>query len=144
MAVYASLLVSSVGCRPGLFAMLRTIQIPTYISQRDLASGPRMARFTYLANHQSRLAPLRKVGPLLVMHAMSVHNTMVWEDHQDTPQMLIFQRHSGYSADEVANPDIINFLTQNTNPVTGQSALDSGNHLIRPYRRSFQQLCYGG
>jgi len=72
-------------------------------------------------------------------------HTMVWKTNQDTPQMLMFQRHSGYSADEVANPDIINFLTQNTNPVTGQSALaNSGNQFNSAYRRSFQQLCYGG
>src|SRR5262245_5662374 len=39
------------------------------------------------------------VGPLIVMHAMSVHNSMVWKTNDDAPKMLMFHRHSGYRAD---------------------------------------------
>lgn len=111
----------------------------------DLSVRPTNGTISYLTNTLTDPRLYGKVGPLLVMHAMSVHNTMVWKTNEDTPQMLMFQRHSGYAADEVANPDIINFLIQNTNPVTGQSALaNSGNQFNSAYRRSFQQLCYGG
>jgi len=89
------------------------------------------------------------VGPLIVMHAMSVHNTLVWKTNDDTPKMLMFQRHSGYSADEMNNPDIINFMLVNTNPgpgtLLGKTALgNAGNQFNSALRRSFQQLCYGG
>jgi hypothetical protein len=111
----------------------------------DLSVRPLTAPVTYRTNANTDPRIYGKVGPLLVMHAMSVHNTMVWKTNDDTPKMLMFQRHSGYSADEVANPDIINFLLANTNPATGQAALgNSGNQFNSAYRRSFQQLCYGG
>lgn len=86
-----------------------------------------------------------KIGPLIVMHAMSVHNSMVWKTNDDTPKVLMFQRHSGYRADEVANPDIINFLILNADPVTGKKAYsDSAPQFNASFRRSFDQLCYGG
>src|ERR1043165_6209267 len=28
-----------------------------------------------------------KIGPLIVMHAMSVHNTMLWKTNDDTPKV---------------------------------------------------------
>jgi hypothetical protein len=89
-----------------------------------------------------------KVGPVLPMHAMSVHNTMVWKTNEDTPKMLMFHRHSGYTADEMVNPDIVNFVIQNPNPgptFSNQTALaNSGNQFNSAMRRSFNQLCYGG
>jgi len=85
------------------------------------------------------------VGPLIVMHAMSVHNSMVWKTNDDAPKMLMFHRHSGYRADEVANPDIINFLILNADPITGRKAFsDTGPQFNSSFRRSFNQLCYGG
>ena len=111
----------------------------------DLSVRPTNGTVSYLVNTNTDPRLFGRVGPLLVMHAMAVHNTMVWKTNEDTPKMLMFQRHSGYSKDEVVNPDILNFLIQNTNPVTGQSALaHSGNQFNSAYRRSFQQLCYGG
>jgi len=88
-----------------------------------------------------------KVGPLIVMHAMSVHNSITWktnvEDHM--PKLLMFHRHAAYRADEVANPDIINFLIANPDPVTGLNAFaNRTNQFNSAFRRSFQQLCYGG
>lgn len=86
-----------------------------------------------------------KIGPLIVMHAMSVHNTMVWKTNDDAPKVLMFHRHSGYRADEVVNPDVINFLILNTDPVTGRRAFsDTGPQFNASFRRSFNQLCYGG
>jgi hypothetical protein len=90
-----------------------------------------------------------KVGPVLPMHAMSVHNTLVWKTNEETPKMLMFHRHSGYTADEMANPDVINFIIQNKNPGPGANtnltALSSaGNQFNSSLRRSFNQLCYGG
>jgi len=90
-----------------------------------------------------------RVGPLLPTHAMSVHNTMVWRTNDDTPKMLMFHRHSAYTADEMANPDIINFMIANPNPgpgaLAGQTALSNpGNQFNSALRRSFNQLCYGG
>jgi len=86
-----------------------------------------------------------KVGPLIVMHAMSVHNSMVWKTNDDAPKVLMFHRHSGYRADEVANPDVINFLILNNDPVTGKRAFsDSAPQFNASFRRSFNQLCYGG
>lgn len=86
-----------------------------------------------------------QVGPLIVMHAMSVHNSLVWKTNDDAPKVLMFHRHSGYRADEVANPDIINFLIQNADPVTGRKAFsDTGPQFNSSFRRSFNQLCYGG
>jgi len=86
-----------------------------------------------------------KLSPLIVMHAMSVHNSMVWKTNDDAPKVLMFHRHSGYRADEVANPDIINFLILNADPVTGRKAFsDTGPQFNASFRRSFNQLCYGG
>ncbi len=85
------------------------------------------------------------VGPLLPMHTMSVHNTLVWKRGAQKPSMLMFHRHSAYRADEVANPDIIHFLIDNPNPSTGLNAFASkDNQFNSSMRRSFQQLCYGG
>src|SRR3954464_8854726 len=86
-----------------------------------------------------------EVGPLLPMHTMSVHNTLVWKRGKQKPSMLMFHRHSAYRADEVANPDIIHFLIDNPNPTTGLTAFSSkDNQFNSSMRRSFQQLCYGG
>ncbi len=86
-----------------------------------------------------------KIGPLIVMHAMGVHNTLLWKTNDDAPKMLMFHRHSGYKADEVVNPDIINFLIANADPVTGKKAFsDTGPQFNASFRRSFNQLCYGG
>ena len=90
-----------------------------------------------------------KVGPLIVMHAMSVHNTLLWKKNEDTPKVLMFHRHSAYRADEVANPDIINFLIANKNPgpgaLQGTTALsESANQFNSAFRRSFNKLAYGG
>ncbi len=86
-----------------------------------------------------------KVGPLLVMHAMSVHNTLVWKTNEEAPKVLMFHRHSAYRADEVANPDIINFLIVNKDPVTGLNAFSNPtNQFNSAFRRTFDQLCYGG
>ncbi len=91
-----------------------------------------------------------KVGPLIVMHAMSVHNTLTWKSNvDDAPKVLMFHRHAAYKADEVANPDIINFLILNTNPgpgaLTGTTALGhTANQFNSAFRRSFNKLCYGG
>ena len=85
------------------------------------------------------------VGPLIVMHAMSVHNSMVWKTNDPAPKMLMFHRHSGYRADEVMNPDVVNFLILNADPVTGRKAFsDTGPQFNSAFRRSFNQLCYGG
>lgn len=85
------------------------------------------------------------VGPLLPMHTMSVHNTLVWKRGAQKPGMLMFHRHSAYRADEVSNPDIIHFLIDNPNPTTGLTAFSSSaNQFNSSMRRSFQQLCYGG
>lgn len=85
------------------------------------------------------------VGPLLPMHTMSVHNTLVWKRGAQWPGMLMFHRHSAYRADEVANPAVIHFLIDNPNPTTGLTAFSSSaNQFNSSMRRSFQQLCYGG
>jgi len=104
---------------------------------------------SYITNTNTDPRIYGQVGPLIVMHAMSVHNTLVWKTNDDTPKMLMFQRHSGYSADEMINPDIVNFLLVNTNPgpgtLAGKTALgNAGNQFNSANRRSFQQLCYGG
>src|SRR4051812_45293546 len=78
------------------------------------------------------------VGPLLPMHTMSVHNTLVWKRGKQMPSMLMFHRHSAYRADEVANPDIIHFLIDNPNPSTGLTAFSSkDNQFNSSMRRSF-------
>lgn len=111
----------------------------------DLSVRPTNGTVSFITNTNTDPRLYGKVGPLLVMHAMAVHNTMVWKTNQDTPQMLMFHRHSGYAADEVANPDIINFLLSTPDPKSGVTALgSSGNQFNSSYRRSFQQLCYGG
>src|SRR5437870_3851039 len=97
----------------------------------DLSVRP-SGTVTYLTNTNTDPRIYGKVGPLIAMHAMSVHNTMVWKTNDDTPKMLMFQRHSGYRADEMTNPDIINFLLLNPNPGPGalsnQTALaNAGN-----------------
>jgi hypothetical protein len=102
-----------------------------------------------------------QVGPLLPMHTMSVHNTIVWKEGAQMPLMLMFHRHSAYTADEVANPDVIDFLIQNQNPdgdslayktaqepsgaAAGRSAFSSPlNQFNSSFRRSFNQFAYGG
>jgi hypothetical protein len=85
------------------------------------------------------------VGPLLPMHTMSVHNTLVWKRQAQKPGMLMFHRHSAYRADEVANPDVIHFLIDNPDPTSGLNAFASAaNQFNSSMRRTFQQLCYGG
>jgi hypothetical protein len=85
------------------------------------------------------------VGPLLPMHTMSVHNTLVWKRGIPWPGMLMFHRHSAYRADEVANPDVVHFLIDNPNPTTGLNAFgSSSNQFNSAMRRTFQQFCYGG
>ncbi len=132
-------------------AALCVLAIPVTLSAAvndDLSVRP-TGTVRYLTNTNTDPRLYGSVGPLLVMHAMAVHNTMVWKTNQDTPQMLMFHRHSGYRADEVSNPDIINFLLTTPNPGPGtlsnQTALaNAGNQFNSAYRRSFQQLCYGG
>jgi hypothetical protein len=102
-----------------------------------------------------------QVGPLLPMHTMSVHNTIVWKKEQKMPHMLMFHRHSAYRADEVANPDVIDFLINNPNPdgnslsyktasepdgaALGRTAFSSAqNQFNSSFRRTFNQFAYGG
>lgn len=86
-----------------------------------------------------------QVGPLICMHAMSVHNTLLWKYNKPEPTMLMFHRHSAYRADEVANPNVIRFLIDNPSPTTGKNAIaDPANQLNTAFRRSFVQFCYGG
>ena len=102
-----------------------------------------------------------QVGPLLPMHTMSVHNTIAWKKDQKMPYMLMFHRHSAYRADEVANPDVIDFLIANPNPdpdtfsyrtsqelagaALGRTAFTSPlNQFNSSFRRSFNQFAYGG
>ncbi len=89
-----------------------------------------------------------KVGPLLPTHAMSVHNTLVWKATEDTPKMLMFHRHSAYTADEMTNPDVINFMIANPNPgptnINETAFSNPGNQFNSAIRRSFNQLAYGG
>ena len=85
------------------------------------------------------------VGPLLPMHTMSVHNTQVFKAGQKWPHILMFHRHSAYTADELVNPDVIHFLIDHPNPTTGVTALgSSATQFNSGFRRSFNQLCYGG
>jgi len=96
------------------------------------------------------------VGPLLPMHTMSVHNTITYKKNSKMPMMLMFHRHSGYTAEEVANPDVVDFLIANPNPSTtvsntgpwslsGVNAFgDKNNQFNSAFRRSFQQFAYGG
>lgn len=134
-------------CTSALLAFALPKSLFAYTND-DLSVRP-SGTVSYLVNTNTDPRRDGVVGPLIVMHAMSVHNTMVWKTNDDTPKMLMFQRHSGYSADEMNNPDIINFLLVNTNPgpgtLTGQTALaNAGNQFNSALRRSFQQLCYGG
>jgi hypothetical protein len=79
------------------------------------------------------------------MHTMSVHNTILWKEGAELPTMLMFHRHSAYRADEVANPDVIDFLIRNPNPVTGLNAFGSpSNQFNSAMRRTFAQFAYGG
>lgn len=85
------------------------------------------------------------VGPLLPMHTMSVHNTQVFRRGEKWPHILMFHRHSAYTADELTNPEIIHFLIDHPDPTTGVTALGStGQQFNSAFRRSFNQLCYGG
>ncbi len=95
------------------------------------------------------------IGPLLPMHTMSVHNTLTWKKDQKMPLMLMFHRHSAYTAEEIANPDVIDFLIANPNPgaantaygweTTGKNAFgDRLSQFNSSFRRSFQQFAYGG
>jgi hypothetical protein len=102
-----------------------------------------------------------QVGPLLPMHTMSVHNTISWKKDKKMPYMLMFHRHSAYTADEVANPDVIDFLISTPNPDgdavaykttaepagagLGKVAFTSPlNQFNSSFRRSFNQFAYGG
>lgn len=87
-----------------------------------------------------------KVGPLIVMHAMAVHNSITWKTNEDhSPKLLMFHRHAAYRSDEVSNPDVINFLIKNADPVNGLTAFSNvTNQFNSAFRRTFQQLCYGG
>ena len=102
-----------------------------------------------------------QVGPLLPMHAMSVHNTISWKKDKKMPYMLMFHRHSAYTADEVANPDVIDWVISHQNPDgdalayktnaepsgagLGKTAFTSPlNQFNSSFRRSFNQFCYGG
>jgi len=85
------------------------------------------------------------IGPVLPMHAMSVHNTLVWKKNKKLPLMLMFHRHSGYRADEVMNPDVVDFLILNRNPSTLRNAFaDVNNQFNSAFRRTFNQFAYGG
>ena len=136
-------------CASALFAL--ALPATTFAFTNDDLSVLPPGTVNYLANTNTDPRRDGVVGPLIVMHAMSVHNTLVWKTNDDAPKMLMFQRHSGYSADEMNNPDIINFLLVNTNPgpaaanLLGKTALgNAGNQFNSALRRSFQQLCYGG
>jgi hypothetical protein len=97
-----------------------------------------------------------RTGPQIPMHLTSVHASLVWNDTSETPKILLFQRHSGYRADDHTNPDVLNYLIQNRSPATfsqgtstiheeGKTALDSRfNQFNSAVRQSFQQLVYGG
>lgn len=114
----------------------------------DLSVRSTTNAITWLAHTNTNPVLHGKVGPLLPMHAMPVHNTLVWKTNEDTPKMLMFHRHSGYTADEMVNPDVVNFIIANPNPgptFTNQTALsNAGNQFNSAMRRSFNQLCYGG
>lgn len=85
------------------------------------------------------------IGPVLPMHAMSVHNTVVWKKDKKLPLMLMFHRHSGYRADEVMNPDVVDFLILNRSPGSLRNAFaDVINQFNSSFRRSFNQFAYGG
>jgi hypothetical protein len=103
---------------------------------------------TWLAHTNTNPVLHGTVGPLLPMHAMAVHNTLVWKTNEDTPKMLMFHRHSAYTADEMVNPDVVNFIIANPNPGPtnlNETALSNpGNQFNSAMRRSFNQLCYGG
>src|SRR5688572_28540202 len=71
---------------------------------------------TWLAHTNTDPRLHGKVGPVIPTHAMAVHNTLVWKTNEETPKMLMFHRHSAYTADEMVNPDVINFIVQNPNP----------------------------
>jgi hypothetical protein len=102
------------------------------------------------------VAQCGRTGPEIPMHVTSVHASLLWNDTDETPKMLLFQRHSGYSADDHTNPDVLNYLIQNPSPATfsqgnttiheeGKTALDSRfNQFNSAVRQSFQQLVYGG
>ncbi|MDB6055132.1 MAG: hypothetical protein JWN25_2655 [Verrucomicrobiales bacterium] len=146
--LYASALFALAIAPSKLFAAAPYNSNTTTHPDDDLSVRP-TGTVTYLVNTNTDPRLYGKVGPLLVMHAMSVHNTIVWKTNEDTPKMLMFQRHSGYRADEITNPDIINFLISTPNPGPGallnQTALgNSGNQFNSAFRRAFQQLCYGG
>src|SRR5687767_14893852 len=70
------------------------------------------------------------IGPILPMHTMSVHNTVVWKKDKKMPYMLMFHRHSAYTADEVVNPDVVDFLIGNTNPTTGLNCFGSSSNQL--------------
>ena len=85
------------------------------------------------------------IGPVLPMHAMSVHNTLLWKKDKKLPLMLMFHRHSGYSADEVVNPDVIDYLITHRDPVDLTNAFGNPNNQFNSsFRRSFVQFAYGG
>ena len=115
----------------------------------DLTVIPTNAVITFLPNTNTNPVLHGKVNPLITMHAMSVHNTLTWKTNSDAPKVLMFHRHSAYRADEVANPDIINFLIATPNPgpgsLAGLTAFGSpANQFNSSFRRSFNRLCYGG
>ena len=115
----------------------------------DLSVRSTTNAITWLQHTNTNPVLHGRVGPLLPMHAMPVHNTLVWKTNEDTPKMLMFHRHSAYTADEMVNPDVVNFVVANRNPGPGvnsnHTALsNSGNQFNSAMRRSFNQLCYGG
>ncbi len=120
--------------------------IPSLLAHDDddlssIPDGPT----SFLPNTNTNPVLYGKVGPLIVMHAMSVHNTITWKTNSDAMGVLMFHRHSAYRADEVANPDIINFLISNVDPITGRNAYGNpANQFNSSFRRTFDQLCYGG
>lgn len=86
-----------------------------------------------------------QIGPVLPMHTMSVHNTLTWKKDSKMPLMLMFHRHSAYTAEEVANPDVIDFLIKYKHPTAGVNAFGSpSNQFNSSMRRTFQQFAYGG
>ncbi|HMP81808.1 MAG TPA: galactose oxidase early set domain-containing protein [Verrucomicrobiota bacterium] len=114
----------------------------------DLSVRP-SGTVTWLSHTNTNPVIHGRVGPLLPTHAMSVHNTLVWKTNEEAPKMLMFHRHSAYTADEMVNPDVVNFMisTPNPGPGTGSNQtafMNSGNQFNSAMRRSFNQLCYGG
>ena len=114
----------------------------------DLSVRSTTNAITWLQHTNTNPVLHGRVGPLLPMHAMGVHNTLMWKTNEETPKMLMFHRHSAYTADEMVNPDVVNFVIANPNPgpanVNETALSNPGNQFNSAMRRSFNQLCYGG